>query len=233
MHFRKKPGQLIHRYINGYRQFFCRARDRWEFVHRRVAEKLSGTIPKGHEVHHVDGNKLNNRSENLRVLPRAIHQALHKVDRRSLIRSQPKITRSLRDHRVNSTTSVQLITRADVDLNKIAAPRRSPVEVELATLLGDFLFRSNRFNVRHSLGSSDCGCPRCGGSGYLPQYSHVAGGICFQCGGVEYEYDDPEGGDFETEWKNRYEDLQPFECDWSPSDYDDGGDFGGFCDDCD
>lgn len=26
-------------------------------------------------------------------------------------------------------------------------------------------------------------CDRCGGSGYLPQYSHVEGGICFKCWG--------------------------------------------------
>jgi len=26
-------------------------------------------------------------------------------------------------------------------------------------------------------------CPRCGGSGYLPQYKHVEHGICFKCGG--------------------------------------------------
>lgn len=26
-------------------------------------------------------------------------------------------------------------------------------------------------------------CSRCGGSGYLPQYSHVEHGICFKCGG--------------------------------------------------
>ena len=26
-------------------------------------------------------------------------------------------------------------------------------------------------------------CPKCGGSGYLPQYSHVEDGICFKCGG--------------------------------------------------
>lgn len=26
-------------------------------------------------------------------------------------------------------------------------------------------------------------CDRCGGSGYLPQYSHVENGICFKCGG--------------------------------------------------
>ena len=26
-------------------------------------------------------------------------------------------------------------------------------------------------------------CPRCGGSGYLPQYSHIEHGICFKCNG--------------------------------------------------
>ena len=26
-------------------------------------------------------------------------------------------------------------------------------------------------------------CDRCGGSGYLPQFSHVEHGICFKCGG--------------------------------------------------
>ena len=26
-------------------------------------------------------------------------------------------------------------------------------------------------------------CDRCGGSGYLPQYSHVEGGVCFKCNG--------------------------------------------------
>lgn len=27
-------------------------------------------------------------------------------------------------------------------------------------------------------------CDRCGGSGYLPEYSHVQGGVCFKCGGL-------------------------------------------------
>lgn len=29
-------------------------------------------------------------------------------------------------------------------------------------------------------------CRRCGGTGYLPGYRHVAGGICFECGGGKY-----------------------------------------------
>lgn len=26
-----------------------------------------------------------------------------------------------------------------------------------------------------------CTCPRCGGTGYLPQYRHIENGICFKC----------------------------------------------------
>jgi hypothetical protein len=27
-------------------------------------------------------------------------------------------------------------------------------------------------------------CPKCGGTGYIRQYSHVSGGICFHCNGT-------------------------------------------------
>lgn len=30
-------------------------------------------------------------------------------------------------------------------------------------------------------------CSRCGGTGYLPQYNHVMGGICFRCHGARYD----------------------------------------------
>ena len=30
-------------------------------------------------------------------------------------------------------------------------------------------------------------CSRCGGSGYLNEYKHVQGGICFRCRGDQYE----------------------------------------------
>ena len=37
-------------------------------------------------------------------------------------------------------------------------------------------------NEKHLIGHF-VPCDRCGGSGYLPQYSHVEHGICFKCGG--------------------------------------------------
>lgn len=45
--------------------------------HRRVNTFHSGAIPRGWVVHHVNGEKLDNRSENLVALPRACHRDLH------------------------------------------------------------------------------------------------------------------------------------------------------------
>ena len=48
--------------------------------------------------------------------------------------------------------------------------------------MGNWLFdRVSRFISRGV--SGDCTCVRCGGSGNLPQYSHVQNGVCFRCGG--------------------------------------------------
>ena len=59
---------------NGYRRF-C---DSNKLVHRWVGEKKHGNeIWDGYEVHHIDGDKLNNSSENLTVLPRKKHRRIH------------------------------------------------------------------------------------------------------------------------------------------------------------
>ena len=50
----------------------------WQSVHKRVAEKkVGGKIFKGHEVHHKNGNKLDNRPSNLQVLTKAAHKKIH------------------------------------------------------------------------------------------------------------------------------------------------------------
>ena len=44
----------------------------------------------------------------------------------------------------------------------------------------------NTFNTNKASKESEVvfvACPRCGGTGYLPQYSHIEGGICFKCRG--------------------------------------------------
>ena len=40
-------------------------------------KKVGGKIFKGHEVHHKNGNKLDNRPSNLQVLTKAAHKKIH------------------------------------------------------------------------------------------------------------------------------------------------------------
>ena len=47
-----------------------------------AAAALGKTLPQGAHVHHVDGNPLNNRNENLVICPdNAYHQLLHRRER--------------------------------------------------------------------------------------------------------------------------------------------------------
>jgi len=47
-------------------------------VHKHVAErKVGGKIGEGRVVHHKDGNKLNNKRDNLQVMSRSAHSRLH------------------------------------------------------------------------------------------------------------------------------------------------------------
>jgi hypothetical protein len=61
---------------NGYKQFY--ENGRWVYTHRRVAQKkVGGAIGKGRHVHHVNGNKTDNRPSNLRVMSASDHAKLH------------------------------------------------------------------------------------------------------------------------------------------------------------
>ena len=45
-------------------------------IHRLVYETFVGAIPKDHHVHHIDGNKQNNRIDNLMILPISDHMKI-------------------------------------------------------------------------------------------------------------------------------------------------------------
>jgi len=65
---------------NGYRRVASEAGQVYE--HRRVAEQIlrRKLLPTEH-VHHVNGNRSDNRPENLRILSDADHQAIHAPQR--------------------------------------------------------------------------------------------------------------------------------------------------------
>jgi hypothetical protein len=46
-------------------------------LHRLIYEAYYGQIPDGYHVHHIDGNKLNNRIDNLQLLSKSEHSSLH------------------------------------------------------------------------------------------------------------------------------------------------------------
>ena len=62
--------------INGYK--WVTRRGQVLLVHRLIWEEHYGKIPSGMDIHHKDGNKLNNKIENLECLTREEHKARHK-----------------------------------------------------------------------------------------------------------------------------------------------------------
>lgn len=64
-------GLTYHR--NGWGYFIYKSRP----LHRVVWEYHNGKIPKGYDIHHIDGDKSNNQIENLQCLTRKEHRRLH------------------------------------------------------------------------------------------------------------------------------------------------------------
>src|SRR6056297_1825200 len=62
--FRLYPGE----------RYFSRGRSR---MHTKVWVHYFGNIPKGYQIHHKNGNKWDNRIENLEILPALLHQKEH------------------------------------------------------------------------------------------------------------------------------------------------------------
>lgn len=65
---------------NGYVRVYV-APGKRTLEHRAVWETAYGPIPKGLHVHHIDGDKTNNRLDNLALAANSAHQGLHRHER--------------------------------------------------------------------------------------------------------------------------------------------------------
>ena len=73
-----KGGRTLHR--DGYSMVVDPrpgARRRYVLEHRFLWEQANGPIPTGHVVHHLNGDKSDNRLENLTILTQSAHRRMH------------------------------------------------------------------------------------------------------------------------------------------------------------
>lgn len=61
----------------GYQRIWCRVQKRLRMEHVIVWEKANGAIPQGMQVHHRNGDKLDNRIENLEIMTALQHKRAH------------------------------------------------------------------------------------------------------------------------------------------------------------
>lgn len=72
------PRRLKTRTIRGYRQFWDEHERRWVYTHRRAVENILGrALSTNEHVHHINGNKQDNRTSNLVALKPSIHKRIH------------------------------------------------------------------------------------------------------------------------------------------------------------
>lgn len=66
---------------NGYVRVWTGIGKERDLEHRVVWRQAHGPIPPGHHIHHLDGDKQNNRLENLALVENHAHQEIHRAER--------------------------------------------------------------------------------------------------------------------------------------------------------
>lgn len=80
---RKKPNPLPFIYFNGEKYtlrnngYYGKTRGKRNLLHRDVWTSSKGSIPEGYDIHHINGDKSDNRIENLECLPKSEHTRLY------------------------------------------------------------------------------------------------------------------------------------------------------------
>lgn len=177
---------------SGYYQYFDYSLRRWEFIHRSVAiQVFGGPIPEGCEIHHINGNKLDNRPENLAVLRRDEHRLIHDNARAAVEAGRLFVSALIEEYKkivapaapMPRPASSPPRSSAPAVASKPATPvitpaapsSPSPATIGRALTLEQLL---------QALRQNSSVCPKCHGLGYFPQYRHVANGTCFWCFGT-------------------------------------------------
>lgn len=95
---------------NGYKKINLNGKEVYE--HRHVVEtKLKRKLESHEDVHHIDGNKLNNSFDNLQVLTKRNHTLLHnKVGERN---SKSKLT-------ANQVVEIRELNRSGINFERLA-----------------------------------------------------------------------------------------------------------------
>lgn len=60
-------------------------------IHRLIWECVNGEIPKGYDIHHIDGNKLNNSIHNLDMIKNSEHTIKHHLGQKRSIEARNKM----------------------------------------------------------------------------------------------------------------------------------------------
>ena len=80
---RRGPVGVIHRgiwYRLGNIGYYVNSMSR-KLLHRVRWEELHGPIPPGHDIHHRNGDRTDNRHENLEIIPHSQHASMHNKER--------------------------------------------------------------------------------------------------------------------------------------------------------
>lgn len=76
-YYSSAPGGYGHLTKAGYRRLYDAGQKRLRFEHDLVWEARNGEIPEGKEIHHKDGDKLNNHINNLQLVDDLTQKRIH------------------------------------------------------------------------------------------------------------------------------------------------------------